>query len=379
MPRGNDYFWDDSAQPMATVWIALGAFAVAGGVSLLATPPSARVARRLGILDVPRGDTHKKHAAATPYLGGVAIVAGLIAAAAGGLAFSEVRQDIDLTRGFPLALLLAVALAVVGLIDDVRHLPRVVRLGAQVGAAFIAYERGFQVQTAPWEWANLALSLVWIVGITNAFNLLDNMDGLTAGVAGVAGVSFAVMGVLGDLPAVTVVSAAIAGASFGFLVHNRHPATIFMGDAGSLLLGFLLAVVGITLEFDNLVKVTFLVPVVALGIPIFDTTLVVLSRWRHRLPVFKGARDHVSHRLVAIGIPVGAAVALLYFASLCLGWLALAVSRSNVEVGWMLLGFVVAMALFFGYLLWRVPVYEKELGEMTTPDEPGGELDELSA
>jgi UDP-GlcNAc:undecaprenyl-phosphate GlcNAc-1-phosphate transferase len=361
------------------ILLALAGLAASGAIAYLVTPLTARLARRLEILDVPQDDSYKKHAAATPYLGGVAIAAGLIAAAVGGLAFSEVRQDIDPTRGFPLALLLAVALALVGLLDDVRHLPRVVRLGAQVGAAFIAYERGFQVQMAPWEWANAALTLVWIVGITNAFNLLDNMDGLTAGVAGVAGVSFAVMGVVGDLPAVTVVSAAIAGASFGFLVHNRHPATIFMGDAGSLFLGFLLALVGITLEFDNLVKVTFLVPVVALGIPIFDTTLVVLSRWRHGLPLFKGARDHVSHRLVATGIPVGAAVALIYFASLCLGWLALAISRSNVEVGWVLLGFVFAVAIFFGYLLWRVPVYEEELGEMTTPDEPGGELDELSA
>lgn len=358
--------------------LALGGFAASGVIAFLATPPTAKLARRFRILDVPSHDTHKKHTAATPYLGGIAIVAGLLGAAALSLVSADVRP-IDVTRGFPLAIMLAVGLGAIGLLDDVRHLPRSVRLAAQVVAAYIAYERGFQVQIAPWEWGDVALTLIWIVGITNAFNLLDNMDGLTAGIAGVAGVSFATMGVVADLPSVTVVSAAIAGAAFGFLIHNRHPATIFMGDAGSLFLGFLLAVVGLALRFDNLVEVTFLVPVVALGIPIFDTTLVVLSRLRDRRSIFTGARDHVSHRLVATGIPVRAAVSLLYFTALCLGWLGLAISRANVEVGWMMLGFVLAVALFLGYLLLRIPVYDQALGEPTTPDEAGGERDDERA
>jgi UDP-GlcNAc:undecaprenyl-phosphate GlcNAc-1-phosphate transferase len=352
--------------------LALGGFALSGIVAFAVTPFTAKLARRFGILDLPTAHGYKKHTEAIPYLGGVAIYAGLAAAALGGLAFREVR-DVHLTQGFPLAFLLALALGIVGLVDDVRHLPRLVRLGAQLLAAYIAYEGGFAVQVAGWEWLNVTLTLVWVVGITNAFNLLDNMDGLTAGVAAVAGISFAVMAALGDLSGPTVASAAVAGASIGFLVHNRHPARVFMGDAGSTFLGFILALIGITLEFDNLVKVTFLVPVVALGIPIFDTTLVVLSRLKHGRDVFKGARDHVSHRLVAIGIPVRAAVALLYFAGLCLGWLALVISRADVEVGWMLLVFVFVVAIFCGFLLWRVPVYEADLGPPTEPDEAGGE------
>lgn len=119
------------------------------------------------------------------------------------------------------------------------------------------------------------LTIIWIVGITNAFNLLDNRDGLTSGLAGIAALSFAVMGVVGSMPLITVAAASLAGASLGFLAHNRHPAKIFMGDAGSNFIGFMLALIGARLRFDNLVEVTFLVPVIVLGLPILDTTLVV--------------------------------------------------------------------------------------------------------
>jgi UDP-GlcNAc:undecaprenyl-phosphate GlcNAc-1-phosphate transferase len=112
------------------------------------------------------------------------------------------------------------------------------------------------------------------------------------------------------------------------------------------------------LEFDNLLEVTFLVPVVVLGVPIFDTTLVVAGRLAHGRGPFSGGQDHISHRLVAIGLPVKEAVGLLYWSGLCLGWLGIVITRANVQVGWMLLGFVLSLGLFFGRLLWRVPVYE---------------------
>lgn len=260
-------------------------------------------------------------------------------------------------------------LSLVGLVDDIRPLPRSLRLGAQILAALAAWQVGFKVQATPWTWLNVAIMVVWVVGITNAFNLLDNMDGLSAGLAGLAAVSFATMGILESLPPLTIVSAALGGAAFGFLMHNRHPAKAFMGDAGSLFIGFLLALIGIKLQFENLVKVTFLVPVVVLGIPIFDTTLVVLSRIRHGRPAFLGGRDHVSHRLVRIGLPIKTAVGFLYFSGLCLGWLGLVISRSTVQVGFMLLGLVTALAAFFGYLLWGVPVYTDETAEIRSLEE----------
>ncbi|MFN2388945.1 MAG: MraY family glycosyltransferase, partial [Actinomycetota bacterium] len=310
-------------------------------VTYLVTPLTARLARRFGILDRP-DMSHKGHAEATPYLGGLAIFCGL---GAGVPVLFILSGQLSFALGGQLALGagLGVGLGLVGLLDDIRPMPRSLRLTAQLAAAAGAYAAGFRVAATPWEVGDLLLTIFWIVGITNAFNLLDNMDGLSAGLAGVSALSFAVLGALEGLFVLTLLSAALAGASFGFLAHNRHPAKIFMGDTGSLFLGFLLALIGIELRFDNLLAVTFLVPVVVLGIPILDTTLVVLSRLNHGRPVFLGARDHISHRLVRIGLPVKAAVGLLYWAGLCLGWLGLVVSRSNVGVGWMLLGFVIAV------------------------------------
>jgi UDP-GlcNAc:undecaprenyl-phosphate/decaprenyl-phosphate GlcNAc-1-phosphate transferase len=223
-----------------------------------------------------------------------------------------------------------------------------------LAAALGAWTVGFRVEFTPWVVVNFLFTVLWIVGITNAFNLLDNMDGLSSGLAGIAAAAFAVMGSLEGLTLIPIVAGALAGAAFGFLAHNKYPARIFMGDAGSLFLGFLLAIIGIEMRFDNLVKVTFLVPVVVLGVPIFDTTLVVLSRIRNRRPVWQAARDHVSHRLIAIGLPVREAVLLLYWSAICLGWLGLVISRASVQVGWMLLIFVLSLGLFFGRLLWKV-------------------------
>ena len=332
-----------------------------GVVAFVTTPYTSRLARRFGILDHPGEgpESHKRHLFATPYLGGVAIFMGTSLGSVFLLSTTARAPDGRITV-YLAAVAIAVALGLVGLLDDIRPLPRTVRLAAQVAAAGAAWQVGFRVSATPWTWLNVAIMVIWVVGITNAFNLMDNMDGLSAGLAGVAACAFAAMGVLEELPPLAIVSAALGGAALGFLAHNRHPARAFMGDAGSLFIGFLLALIGIKLQFENLVKVTFLVPVIVLGLPIFDTTLVVLSRVSHGRPAFLGGRDHVSHRLVRIGLPVKTAVGFLYFSGLCLGWLGLVISRSTVQVGFMLLGLVMALALFFGILLWAVPVYKDE-------------------
>lgn len=339
-----------------TFALAAGAFVLALITTFSLTPATGHVARRFGILDHPDEDPHgrKNHQKVTPYLGGVAITAGVVMGAAILALLAGERLELETFAG---GLGLAVGLAAMGVLDDIRPLPRTVKLVGQLVVAGGAWSLGFRVLAFDSDLLNLVVTAIWIIGITNAFNLLDNMDGLTAGLAGIGGLSFAVMGLLGDLTLVSLMGAAVSGAALGFLVHNHHPAKVFMGDAGSLFLGFLLALIGIEVEFDALPQVTFLVPVVVLGLPIFDTCLVVASRLRHGRSPFQGYRDHVSHRLVAIGLPVRVAVALLYWAGLCLGWLGLVVSRSNVQVGWMLLGFVIALGAFFGAVLWRVQVY----------------------
>lgn len=335
-------------------------------ITFLATPAMSRVALALGILDHP--DEHptgyKMHAGPTPYLGGLAMYLGV---GAGWLLVY--LNDHGETGNLPVGFLLAVALGLIGLWDDVRHLPRSVRLLGQLAAAGGAWAVGFQAAPTPEPALNVAITIFWIVGITNAFNLLDNMDGLSSGLAAIGALSFGVMAIIEDLTGLAIASLALAGAAWGFRLHNKHPAKVYMGDAGSTFLGFLLALIGMQLRFDNLLEVTFLVPVVVLGIPIFDTTLVVLTRLKNKRGIFRGGRDHISHRLVQTGLPVKAAVWLLLWCGACLGWLGLVISRSNVQVGWMLLGFVMALGIFFGGLLWKVPALTAPARSEETDDE----------
>jgi len=153
-------------------------------------------------------------------------------------------------------------------------------------------------------------------------------------------------------------AAATAGCAVGFLRHNFHPARIYMGDCGSLFLGFMLAYLGLKLRFPGPTDVTFLVPILVLGVAILDTTLVTVCRLLRRRSPFQGGRDHVSHRLVAVGIPVPAAVSLIYGAAASLAVVALVVSRIGRAPAYWLAGLVGALALFLGVLLARVPVYD---------------------
>ncbi|HEX2028871.1 MAG TPA: MraY family glycosyltransferase [Nitriliruptorales bacterium] len=325
------------------------AWAVALLVTLLLTPAVARVARRWGLLDRPDGE-RKHHPAEVPLLGGVAIMVGAVV----GVVATSGPSEVDGTR-LAWVFLLAAVLCVVGLLDDLRPSPVPVRLLAQLAVAATAWTVGLRVRAFPTVGLDAAATLLWVVGIANAFNLLDNMDGLSAGLATVAAGAFAVMAVIEGVPVVAVGAGAVAGAAGGFLVHNRPPARVFMGDAGALFLGTSLALLGVELRFDNLVEVTFLVPIIVLGVPLFDSGLVVLDRVVHGRPVFAAARDHVSHRMVRVGLPERVAVGLLVWAAICLGWLALVISQATTQVGWMLGVLVAALAVFFGVVLWRVP------------------------
>jgi UDP-GlcNAc:undecaprenyl-phosphate/decaprenyl-phosphate GlcNAc-1-phosphate transferase len=345
------------------------ALVTAALVAYVTTPLTGRLARRFGVIDHPSQEPtgHKRHTEPTPYLGGIAISLGLVA---GSLFVFAATEGIPV-RHFVVTIGAGLGLAAVGLVDDITPLPRSLRLIAQVVLAYVAWETGFGVSASPNAAVNLLLTTFWLVGITNAFNLLDNMDGASAGLAGIAALTFAVMGLMSELPLLPIIAAALAGASFGFLVHNRHPARVFMGDAGSLLLGFLVALLGLRLRFDVAREITFLVPVVVLGIPILDTSLVVLSRVRHRRPVFLGGRDHIAHRLVMAGLSTRTAISLMYVTAICLGWLGLVISRATTDVALMLSGFVVVVGLLGAGFLLKVPVYGEDLQDVeprTVPD-----------
>jgi UDP-GlcNAc:undecaprenyl-phosphate/decaprenyl-phosphate GlcNAc-1-phosphate transferase len=324
-------------------------------LALILTPLALRVAVKREILDHP-GD-YKEQTSAVPYLGGLAIVLSFaIAVLIGGF----LRPLATFSAQLPLIIGIGLLFSLLGLIDDLRGLNPLLRFAIEVAGAIGLYLAGLRVELlADNDIVNGLITVLWIVGITNAFNLLDNMDGLSAGVAVIASFGFFLIAAINDQYLVASLSLGLAGCALGFLRHNIHPARIYMGDAGSLFLGFMLAIIGLKLRFASPPEVTFLVPILVLGIPIFDTILVVTTRLLNHLSPFAGGRDHTSHRLVFVGIPVPAAVSLIYAGAIALGWLALVMSRLDVVTAYILAGFVLASGIFFGVLLGLVPVYKQ--------------------
>lgn len=329
-----------------------GAFAVAFALSIGITPLVRAFAHRKAIIDNPGG--HKGHVNPTPYLGGVAMLIAFAAAVAFGATISESASP----RGeLYLVLCIAAALALIGLLDDLKDLGPLVRLLCEVGAAGVLWSNDVRVEAFPHQWMNLAATIVWVVGIVNALNLLDNMDGLSSGVTVIGAGWFATIAAANGQYLVAVLAAAVVGCAAGFLWHNFHPATIYMGDAGALFLGFMLAYLGLKLRFGGPESTTALVPIIVLAVPIFDTALVTISRVRHGRSPFLGGRDHVSHRLVQLGLPVRVAVILIYLAAIALGAGGYAVSRLEENPGFVVVGTVIAIGLAMAYLLSHVQVY----------------------
>ncbi len=268
------------------------------------TPMARQAALKLGVLDQPAA--RKLHAKPVPLLGGAAIYAAFILA----LLFLGDRFYVHEVVGIFVG---ASLVSLVGVVDDSRGLGSTVKLAGQILAAGILVYSGVQVRLFG-NWVDVALTVLWVVGITNALNLLDNMDGLSGGIALIAAVYFTLLAALSDQYLVGALAAALAGACAGFLVYNWNPAHIFMGDTGSLFIGFLLAAVGIKLRFPaNSASITWAIPVMVLALPIFDTTLVFISRLRRgKNPLTTAGKDHISHRLARLTGSRREAVLLCY-------------------------------------------------------------------
>ena len=354
----------------------LGAFIASAALSWFLTPFMLRVAVRLEILDAP--DERKAQQNPVPYLGGLAIVFSFSLAVLVAAIIS--RPTSGLTDLFVI-LGLAVLLSLMGLVDDLRGLGPYLRLLIEGGAGLAIWLNGSGASITD-TWLDAVLTILWIIVVTNAFNLLDNMDGLSAGIAVISAASFFAIAVMNGQFLVAALSAGLAGCALGFLRHNFHPARIYMGDAGSLFLGFMLAVIATRIELvDSPPALAMFVPVLVLGVALFDTTLVTVHRLLHGRSPLSGGRDHVSHRLVWVGIPVPASVALIYAAGMGLGWLALVTARiGDTTTGLLLVGFTVTFAAFAFVLLGRVPVYDNSrqrqsmlrMVQMHEPEPPAG-------
>jgi UDP-GlcNAc:undecaprenyl-phosphate GlcNAc-1-phosphate transferase len=248
-----------------------------------------------------------------------------------------------------------------GIWDDRWGLRPILKFVGQIVAAVILIITGVQVGFLPFKFLNWLVTVIWVVGLTNAINFLDNMDGLSGGIAAIASVFFLLMAVQNGQYLVGGLSAALLGASIGFLLYNFNPANIFMGDTGSLFLGFMLAALGIKLRFpDNTDVITWMVPVIVLGVPIFDTTLVVFSRIRRGVHPVTPGKDHTSHRLVRIGFTQREAVMALYLVGGMLGMVAIFVTQADLVEAYLLGG-----AVFLGavYGIWRLEKIPPESNE----------------
>lgn len=330
------------------------AFTIAMAAALAATPVARRAAIRLDIVDHPGG--RKAHRSPVPYLGGVAIYVAFIAILLLGRSALFEGAGMAKATGQLLAIVGGASLmAVLGLLDDRFDLPAPVKLGGQLLGAIILVVAHVTIHFNHREFAPLEapLTVLWVVGITNALNLMDNMDGLAVGTAGIAACFFFLHAIL-SLPIQNLVAslaAALAGACFGFLYYNWNPARIFMGDAGALFLGYLLAALALKLTLapvnptvyhlagytpatiQGLHAIALLAPLFVLGVPIFDTTLVTISRRRRGIPVSRGGRDHLSHRLVGAGLSHREAVMVIYLACCALGGVSIMLTRSSLAEG----------------------------------------------
>ncbi|MGC9453933.1 MAG: MraY family glycosyltransferase [Phycisphaerae bacterium] len=324
---------------MMIVWVSLAAVATAAVLSALATAFAGNVAFRLGMVDVP--GRHKLHARPTPLLGGSAILAAILLPSVLVLALASIWARTGVPGWLPLGqsvtvhipgaaekapqalgiLLGALALHVMGLIDDRRALGPWIKLVTElVVCSAVVMLLNVRVLTVIGEPYSSILSVLWLVAVTNAFNFLDNMDGLSAGVALICGTALLAAAVNLHQVFVSAWLCLLVGALMGFLPFNFPPAKIFMGDAGSLVVGYMLAVVSCLTTYvapgDEFYAYGVFVPVVAMAVPLYDMASVVLLRVRRRLNPMVGDRRHFSHRLLRRGMRVRTAVLTVY---LCTG------------------------------------------------------------
>ena len=339
-------------------------FACAFLTSLITIPLIKKIAIYYKIVSFPKKDRwHKKP---TPILGGVGIFAACIITAS---LFYEV-VNWNLYKEYLVIPACATAVFLIGLMDDVSEIRPQQKLAIEVVVASIVIFFGFRLHWTGSEPLNMLLSFFWIIGITNAFNLLDNIDGLSAGIAIISGafilaVNYLSMGKVEPSHPLNFMNLILLGATSGFLIFNFNPASIFMGDAGSLFIGFLLSIFSIkepSFYRNSSIHLisTVGIPILIMLIPILDTTFVTLMRKLFGKPIYVGGKDHSSHRIVAIGFSEKTAVLILYAFSIIAGVLAILINYLSLWI-WTLLSFLFVLSiLFFWIKLATVKVYEEE-------------------
>ncbi len=316
-------------------------------MSFAATPVIKTFARKIGAMDVPRDD-RRMHDHPIPRLGGLAIFLGFLLSV---LLFAQITKQV---RGI---LLGSVVIVIIGVMDDTFTLKPWMKLLGQIAAAVIAIMHGIEINvlTNPIQlfsegylvlnWLSLPITLIWIVAITNAVNLIDGLDGLSVGVSAIASVTMLVISLLVSESNVAIILAALVGACVGFIPYNINPAKIFAGDTGALLLGYILSTMSIIGLFKTYAIISFAVPFIVLGLPIFDTAWAFFRRIAKGQKPWMPDRQHLHHRLMNLGLSQKQAVAILYCVSIVLGLSAVVLATSGaVKALIFALCFIVAAA-----------------------------------
>ena len=325
------------------------------------TPAMRKVAIKNNIFDLPN-TSHKSHALPTPYLGGIAIMLGVVLVSLlAALSSTDVLGNLNLLIS---VLIPALLLGLIGLWDDLKSLPAYPRLFAQsavgVCISIILITTGTVGNPTGSIVLDVILTVIWIVGICNSINFFDNMDGGAAGAVAFSSLGIAFLAWNLEQSLLAGLALVTAGATFGFLIWNKSPAKIYMGDAGALFLGVLLATLAIRLDpITQSRAISLSIPILLLALPILDTTTVIISRLRNGVSIFQGGQDHLSHRLVNKGLTRKSAVIVLWL--LCVLFVVIANLVSMLpftfEVIFLLLGAIIWFALLLWFL--KIPVVKK--------------------
>ena len=337
-------------------------FALAFLASALLTPALRKIALTFGVIDKPN-QSHKTHSEPVPYLGGVSIVLTVTL----GLFLATYLKSNQVGGSQELVILMSapLILALVGLVDDFKNLGAFSRLLIQsisaLVVALVFLENGWYGEPTSMSILNLSITVIWIVGITNSFNFIDNLDGGAGGIALISATTLAAAAFIGNQLAIASISILVAGATLGFLMWNLYPARIYLGDAGALFIGAILAILTIRLdpETANLVS-GWIFALLLFAVPILDSSVAVLSRLYRGISPFQGGRDHLSHRLLNLGYSKKLAALTIwllqiYFSTLGLLLFAADETESIVVEGLAGISWVLLLALF----LRLTPIHRK--------------------
>lgn len=309
-------------------------------LSYVLTPLMVKLSQARGWIDKP-SEERKIHEKPTPTLGGIPLFFAIIIPLCILSYWPNAQGDLVREHFLPLSGLLIGILMMLclGIYDDLRGAGHRLKFTVQILAAVVLYYFDFKIQILSLPFGGhldlgyfaLPFTILWVVGITNALNLIDGIDGLAAGVSLFATIAIFVVSVIFDRSFTSAVALAMAGALLGFLRYNFYPAKIFMGDSGSLVIGFMISAIGIRGSYKGATMVALLIPILALGVPIMDTLLAIGRRLWARKPVFSGDRDHIHHRLIERGLSQSKAALLLYGLTAFFGAMAFLVTLGNSE------------------------------------------------